>query len=87
MASVPRIRTRRQARAHDGRIFFCPRHHASPVADALIARGTPFVFATSYGELPEPYRNRPTLKKPFQMDGLKQVLQSALDSGITRWHR
>src|SRR5262249_3211871 len=57
----------------------------SPVADALVARGTPFVFATGYGELPEPYRNRPTLKKPFQMDGLKQVLQSALDSGITRW--
>src|SRR6516162_9512013 len=27
---------------------------------------------------PEPYRDRPTLKKPFQMDGLKQMLQSAL---------
>src|SRR5262249_8333027 len=29
----------------------------SPVADALVARGTPFVFATGYGErgLPEPY--------------------------------
>ena len=54
-----------------------------PVADALVARGTPFVFATGYGErgLPEPYRNRPTLKKPFQMEGLKQMLQSALESG------
>jgi CheY-like chemotaxis protein len=53
----------------------------SPVVDALVARGTPFVFATGYGErgLPEAYRNRPTLKKPFQMDGLKQMLQSALD--------
>jgi CheY-like chemotaxis protein len=57
----------------------------SPVADALVARGTPFVFATGYGELPEPYRDRPTLKKPFQMDRLKQMLQSALDSGITSW--
>src|SRR5256714_10711412 len=38
----------------------------SPVADALVARGTPFVF----GEMPEPYRDRLTLKKPFQMDGL-----------------
>src|SRR6266446_5747084 len=47
----------------------------SPVADA---RGTPFVFATGYGEMPKPYRDRPTLKKPFQMDGLKQMLQSAL---------
>ena len=53
----------------------------SPVADALVARGTPFVFATGYSDLAEPYRDRPTLKKPFQMDGLKQMLQSALDRG------
>jgi CheY-like chemotaxis protein len=54
----------------------------SPVADVLVARGTPFVFATGYGErgLPEPYRDRPTLKKPFQMEGLKQMLESALES-------
>jgi CheY-like chemotaxis protein len=51
---------------------------ASPVADALVTRGTPFVFATGYGELPEPFRDRPTLIKPFQMDGLRQMLQSAL---------
>jgi CheY-like chemotaxis protein len=53
------------------------------VAEALVARGTPFVFATGYGErgLPESYRNRPTLKKPFQLEGLKQMLQSALDGG------
>jgi CheY-like chemotaxis protein len=52
----------------------------SPVAEALAARGTPFVFATGYSEtgLPEPYRDRPTLKKPFQLDGLKRTLQSAL---------
>ncbi len=51
-----------------------------PVAEALVARGLPFVFATGYGErgLPEPYRDRPTLKKPFQLDSLKQTLQSAL---------
>ena len=53
-----------------------------PVADALVARGMPFVFATGYGErgLPESYRDRPMLKKPFQMDGLKRMLQNALDS-------
>jgi len=51
---------------------------ASPVADALVTRGTPFVFATGYGDVPEPYRGRPMLTKPFQMDGLKQMLQSAL---------
>jgi CheY-like chemotaxis protein len=27
---------------------------ASPVADALVTRGTPFVFATGYGSVPEP---------------------------------
>src|ERR1700747_3338883 len=55
----------------------------SPVADALVARGMPFVFATGYGErgLPEPYRDRPMLKKPFQMDGLKEMLQNALAAG------
>ena len=53
----------------------------SPVADALVARGTPFFFATGYGELPEPYRDRLTLKKPFHWDGLKRMLQNALDSG------
>ena len=38
------------------------------------------MFATGYGErgLPEPYRDRPTLKKPFQLEGLKQKLDSAL---------
>ena len=50
---------------------------ASPVAD-FVTRGTPFVFATGYGSVPEPYRGRPMLTKPFQIDGLKQMLQSAL---------
>jgi CheY-like chemotaxis protein len=55
-----------------------------PVADALVARGTPFVFATGYGErgLPEGYRDRPTLKKPFHMDGLSRTLESALAAKI-----
>ena len=51
-----------------------------PVADALAARGKPFVFSTGYGEhgLPEAHRGRPTLKKPFHMDGLSSMLESAL---------
>jgi CheY-like chemotaxis protein len=51
-----------------------------PVAEALAARGTPFVFATGYGEhtLPEQFRDRPLLKKPFQLDGLKRMLETAL---------
>ncbi|MFL6798978.1 MAG: response regulator [Xanthobacteraceae bacterium] len=55
-------------------------HPIVPVADALASRGTPFVFATGYGErgLPEPYRDRPILKKPFQIEGLKRALEAAL---------
>jgi CheY-like chemotaxis protein len=51
-----------------------------PVAELLATRGTPFIFATGYGEqgLPEAYRNRPTLKKPFQMDGLHRMIEQAL---------
>lgn len=38
-----------------------------PVAEALAARGIPFLFATGYGQaaLPEPWCDRPTLAKPF----------------------
>ena len=51
-----------------------------PVAEALAARGTPFVFATGYGEhtLPEQFRDRPLLKKPFQIESLRRVLETAL---------
>jgi CheY-like chemotaxis protein len=51
-----------------------------PVADLLTARGMPFVFATGYGEqgLPPVHRDRPTLKKPFQLEGLKLMLESVM---------
>ena len=47
-----------------------------PVAEALVARGIPFVFATGYGErgLPAAYKTRPTLQKPFQQESLQQKL-------------
>ena len=49
---------------------------AFPVAEALIVKGIPFVFATGYGErgLPENYRGRPVLQKPFAKDDLERVL-------------
>ena len=51
---------------------------AFPVAEALIAKGVPFVFATGYGErgLPEAYRGRPVLQKPFAKDDLDRVLKA-----------
>jgi CheY-like chemotaxis protein len=47
-----------------------------PVADLLMQRGVPFAFSTGYGErgLPEAYRGRPTLQKPFQLENLETIL-------------
>ncbi len=51
-----------------------------PVADALVAAGRPFVFATGYGaaDIPEPYRRWPVAAKPFSLDGLEAALKAAL---------
>ena len=45
-------------------------------ADRLAEMGTPFVFATGYGErgIPERHRGRPVLQKPFSPDDLKRAL-------------
>jgi CheY-like chemotaxis protein len=47
-----------------------------PVADVLAERGIPFLFATGYSgaELPERFRGRPSMQKPFQADQLQNVL-------------
>lgn len=52
----------------------------SPVASVIEARNRPFIFATGYGAqgLPEEFRERPTLQKPFQMETLAKVLTSTL---------
>jgi CheY-like chemotaxis protein len=51
-----------------------------PVAEALAAAGKPFVFATGYGagSLPEAWRGRPTLQKPFGAGDVERVLAAAL---------
>jgi CheY-like chemotaxis protein len=51
-----------------------------PVAELLAQRGLPFIFVTGYGGrgLPEAYRNRPTLQKPFQIDELGRALARLL---------
>jgi CheY-like chemotaxis protein len=45
-------------------------------ADRLAQNGTPFVFATGYGErgVPERFAGRPVLQKPFSPDDLKRAL-------------
>jgi CheY-like chemotaxis protein len=56
----------------------------SPVAEAIAERGRPFVFATGYNEygLPEGFRDRPMLRKPFQMDGLCRTLETAMAAKV-----
>jgi len=51
----------------------------SPVADLIKAKGRPFIFATGYGSsgLPEQYRDRPALQKPFQLDALSKTIETA----------
>ena len=51
-----------------------------PVAEILAKRNLPFVFVTGYGEnsLPDPFRGRPALQKPFQAEQLKSALASLL---------
>ena len=51
-----------------------------PVADILAGRSLPFVFVTGYGEysLPDRYRGRPALQKPFQAEQLSAALAHML---------
>jgi CheY-like chemotaxis protein len=50
------------------------------VADALAARGVPFIFSTGYSgrDMSEGYRDRPVLKKPFPYEELVEVLTHLL---------
>jgi CheY-like chemotaxis protein len=50
------------------------------VAEALRAKGTPFVMSTGYDEggIDEPWRGGPILRKPFLSGDLERVLRDAL---------
>jgi CheY-like chemotaxis protein len=54
----------------------------SPVAELIAARNRPFIFATGYGSsgLPPEYRDRPALQKPFQLETLAKMIDTALRS-------
>ncbi len=54
----------------------------SPVAELIQARNLPFIFATGYGSsgLPEEYRDRPALQKPFQLETLARVIATTMKS-------
>lgn len=50
-----------------------------PVADTLLQRGIPFVFATGYGAtgMPERFAGVPVLQKPFELEEMKRALLAA----------
>jgi len=53
-----------------------------PIAEALKARGVPFIFATGYGAaaVPENFRTAPVLQKPFRIADLERAVRSALNT-------
>jgi CheY-like chemotaxis protein len=53
-----------------------------PVADALTARGVPFVFSTGYNNdsMPESYRDFSLLQKPYSRSKLGRALEELLTS-------
>jgi two-component SAPR family response regulator len=57
-----------------------------PVAELLLRRGIPFVFASGYGDwaLPEELRDKPRLTKPFTADALDEQLRSLYDEADSR---
>lgn len=48
-----------------------------PIAELLAARGIPFAFASGYGDwaLPEVFRDRPRLMKPFSLRALHEQIK------------
>ena len=51
-----------------------------PIADALAARGVPFVFVTGYdkGRIIDGYQSFPVLQKPFHRSELSDILAKLL---------
>jgi two-component SAPR family response regulator len=60
-----------------------------PVAELLLKRGIPFVFASGYGDwaLPEELRGNPRLTKPFTAAALDEQLRSLYDEAESRRER
>jgi CheY-like chemotaxis protein len=51
-----------------------------PVADVIAGRRLPFIFASGYGAagVPEKFRDRPTLQKPFPKERLGKEIEETL---------
>ena len=58
---------------HGGRSF--------PLAQQLLERGLPFIFATGYGDAPQPdaFAGVPIVAKPYGLDELERALDAAAE--------
>jgi DNA-binding response OmpR family regulator len=56
-------------------------HNIAPVAECLEKRELPFLFVSGYGSdsLPEPFRGRSVLQKPFVVTKLSAAIEAILD--------
>ena len=57
------------------------RENSFPIADALAARGIPYVFATGYGEasaFPDRFRDAIVVNKPYTLAEMRKALQQRL---------
>jgi CheY-like chemotaxis protein len=55
-----------------------------PVAEAMAARGLPFLFITGYGQsgLDPEFQNEPVLQKPFTSDALAHALAALVRDAV-----
>ncbi|HEX8842281.1 MAG TPA: response regulator [Sphingomicrobium sp.] len=51
-----------------------------PLCEALEARGVPFIFTSGYADwtMPEKWRDRPRLQKPYTIDDVREALAGLL---------
>lgn len=56
------------------------RVNSFPIADALLSRDIPFLFASGYGResIPERFRGADVLQKPYDMKGVKLALEKLI---------
>jgi DNA-binding NarL/FixJ family response regulator len=56
------------------------REQSFPLAEILKERGVPFVFTTGYDDsgIPDAWRQRPALRKPFMLHHMKEALEKAV---------
>ena len=56
-----------------------------PIAELLAARCIPFAFASGYGDwaLPEAFRDRPRLMKPFTLRALREQIRALCKNAAT----